>query len=302
MADKRRRRTSGPLRVDGGRFAAGWRLLLDPDVTEDQRPEDGPRGAGITVDVVRPADLVALSFTAEGCELVPDDPMPVLRPRQGARARLTVTLAYQHLAEQAVYEGLAPKPPTFPTGNDVIADPADDPDDPVDGESARITPPIKVRPARASRLVFDVPAGERIPFSTAGLLDALGRLQLVVHPLATPAPGVAVAPTSGAGAVLHLPGNLVAVVTDGGTVVSRATGELKPPNEGDVERLLTTARNLRRARAALATTTGTVVGRNVALGALTGVVAPSAPPRPRPAPRPVFSRPPEEGETALGGC
>lgn len=290
MAGKRRGR-AGQLDVDGGRFAAGWRLLDAEALTVDS--------GGITVDVVRPADLVALSFTAHGCRLVRRGKTLALCPEEGARARLAVTLAYQHLAEQAIYEGLAPKPPTFPTGNDVIADPAPDPNDPVDGTSARIVPPAKVRPARASRLVFDVPAGEIIEFSTTGLLDALGRLRLLVHPLATPPPSASAAPATGAGTVLHLPGGLVAVVSEQGTVVSRPTAQQKPSRTGDVERILTTARDLRRARTALMATAGTVTGRNLALGVLADVVAKPPGVRPRPRPGPVFSRPPEADETAI---
>ncbi|MGI8683862.1 MAG: hypothetical protein ACR2MO_01960 [Acidimicrobiales bacterium] len=268
--------------VGDDRFAAGWRLLLDDEASP--AGERAPQArAGITVDVVRPADLVALSFTAEGCELVGGEP-PVLRPTQTARAaRLTVTLAYQHLAEQAVYEGDVNPP---------------DPNDPA-GANVRPSPPVKVRPSKASRLVFAVPPDETIEFSTAGLLGALGRLELVVHPLATPAPGLLVAPSADTAPVLHLPGNLVAMVTGEGTVVSRPPAGLKAPRLSDVDRLLTTARDLRRARTALLATGGTVAGRQVDLGPLTGAVSAPVGPRPRPRAGPVYSRPAEEGETAI---
>lgn len=53
------------------------------------------------------------------------------------------------------------------------------PTDPVDPPGTRTTPPVDVRPARATRLVFEVPADESIELSTAGLLGALGRLEMV---------------------------------------------------------------------------------------------------------------------------
>lgn len=291
MAAKGRRRKGDPLAVGPDRFAAGWRLLSGAE---------GPAAdaSAITVDVIRPDDLVALTFTATGCELVPAGTSLELRPRSGEAARLTVTLAYQHLGEQAVYEALAPKRPDVPTSTK-IPDPAPDPNDPVDGEAARTVPPVQVRPAKGSRLVFAVPDGERIDFSTAGLLDALGRLRLLVHPLARPAAPVPGAGMVGVGPVLHLPGGLIATVSEQGTVISRPPAALKPPRLGEVERLLTTARDLRRARAALAVSPGRVAGRRVDLGPLAGLVPAPHVVRPRRPGAPVFSRPPGEAETAI---
>ncbi|MCA1675075.1 MAG: hypothetical protein LC799_23765, partial [Actinobacteria bacterium] len=256
--------------------------------------------SAITVDVVRPADLVALSFTATGCEVVSSSGVPRLRPQAQVQARLTVELAYQHLAEEAVYEGLAPKPPEFPAGNGTdFIDGLPDPDDPVDPDGTRTVPPVEVRPARASRLVFDVPVGESIELSTAGLLAALGRLKLAVHPLAAPAPITLVPIDPGAGPVLHLPGGLAAVVSDQGPVVSRATGALRAPRMGDVETFLATARDHRRMRALLATSAGGVARRNLDMGPLGGLIGPPIVIPPWPRPRPRYSRPPDEGETAL---
>ncbi len=301
------------LAVSADRFAAGWRLVPGSGLVEagavGAAPGEGAAGveadaSAITVDVVRPADLVALSFTATGCELVSSADAPVLRPVAGATARLVVRFAYQHLAEEAIYEGLAPKPLPFPpavpgeTGSE-IPDPAPDPADPVNGEDARTVPPVQVLPAKTSRLVFDMPEGESIEFSTAGLLAALGRLQLVVHPLATPAPTTPPAVGPGVGPILQLPGGLAAVISDRGPVFSRATGVMRPPRMADVDSFLATTRDLRRVRALLTTTTGTVAGRTVDLGSLADVVLPPIIVRPRPRPRPTLSRPPEPGETAL---
>ena len=85
------------------RFAAGWRLLEPAG-----EGEAAPTGETLHVDVIRAADLVALSVSAVDCELVAGgDSPPALRPIQGKNARLVVTFPYQHLAEEAVYEGRA---------------------------------------------------------------------------------------------------------------------------------------------------------------------------------------------------
>ena len=103
--------------------------------------------------------------------------------------RLVVRLAYQHVAERAIYEGLVPAP--VPS-KDPTADPpwvTDVPATPLDGPAARPVPPIPARPAQTSRLVLELPAGDSIPFTTPGVLEALGRLELLVHPLAKPRQG-----------------------------------------------------------------------------------------------------------------
>lgn len=256
--------------------------------------EGGTDAGEIRVDVVRPADLVALTFVATGCELVTGDAQPYLRPVSGGAGHLTVVLAYQHLGERAIYEAPAPAPvDTNPAGH------VPNPTGPVDGEAIRPDiPEMQVRPARASRLVFEAPAGEVIPFSSAGLLAAVGRLRLLVHPLATPAPPPVLAPDPGP--VLHLPGGIAAALSDRGPVLSRLSAAERRQAAADPAGDLAMWRDLRRARAGLAGQAGVVVGRNVVLGALDGLAGPPVIVRRPPIrPRPILSRPPTPEETAL---
>src|SRR4051794_28000740 len=83
---------------------------------------------------------------------------PVLE--SGGDCLLVMDLAFQHLGEEAYVEQ-----PGGPEPSGIAAH----------------------RAARPSRLVFEVPAGTRVPWTTAGLLEALPRLRLRVAPLATPA-------------------------------------------------------------------------------------------------------------------
>src|SRR3954453_6897671 len=159
-----------PITVDDMRFVSGWRHLAD--IGEPAPPVAAPSmgslvGPPIVIDVVRPADLLACSIEAYGCELL-SGTEPVLRPKQGATARLVVRLSFQHVAEAAIYEGLAPVPrdsvlPSLPAGSGQKAA-VPDPVNAADGEDARPAPPIAMRPARGTRLVFAVPEGERIVF------------------------------------------------------------------------------------------------------------------------------------------
>src|SRR5919197_536108 len=164
------------VKADSLRFAAGWRLL-EPAGEAEAAPAD----LALHVDVIRPTDLVALSVSAVNCELVAGgESPPALRPVQGKTARLEVTFPYQHLAEEAVYEGRA-KPTDAPVlmgGDGGAPTPEPTPDNP----GVLVTPIVDVRPARSSRLVFTVPEGESIEFSSAGILAAMKRLELAVHP------------------------------------------------------------------------------------------------------------------------
>jgi hypothetical protein len=170
------RRAERVLRVERDRFASGLSLL----------ELAGHGGAGeeegrlsIFVDLVRPEDLVALNVEAIGCELV-GGKGPLLRPLVGeTAARLVVRYTFQHLAERAFYEG----------GKISIVDPADPANPPKPGSQVadpRPSPPVEARAANGSRLVFEIPAGETIPFSTAGILAAISRLKPLVHKLAVP--------------------------------------------------------------------------------------------------------------------
>lgn len=113
--------------------------------------------------VLRTDDLVVLDvlgyrlITADGDA---DDQL-VLRPDDDD-ARLEVRFTFQHLHEEANPEQTDPNPvPLVPI-------------------------PVQVRAADPSRLVFDVPAGASIVYSTSGVLAAMAQLPLRVAPLATP--------------------------------------------------------------------------------------------------------------------
>ncbi|WP_353641773.1 hypothetical protein [Mesorhizobium sp. WSM2239] len=163
------------LEVEPHRFADGLNLL-------EAYQESGPKLAAkptIFVDLIRPEDLVAFSVAAVGCELVAGK-KPVLRPLAGeTEAHLVMRFPFQHLAEQASYEGgniAAPNPfnpAEAPLSGTTIADP-------------RPQTPVAARAANGSRLVFAFPPGETIPFSTSGILAAMSRLKPLVHKLALP--------------------------------------------------------------------------------------------------------------------
>ena len=249
--------------VDTGalRFAAGWRLVAPAGDAGGASPEPS-----LHVDVIRAADLVALSVDAFGCELVAGgEAPPVLRPLPSKKARLVVTYPYQHLAEAAIYEGRAPSdsPVLVPddAGKPVAGKPVPDTAH-ADGPNARPHPPINVRPARSSRLVFAVPDGESIEFSSAGIVAAMQRLELIVHPLALPGDR----PTTGSlGDVpfVFLPGGLIAYLASSGPVIARVARGMHAPDTATGEGLALQAREMRRARLALEAQTGVSVARAV---------------------------------------
>jgi hypothetical protein len=253
------------------RFASGLRWL---DVRPGQPPETPAVDPSvIRADVIRPADLVALAVEAVGCELVSDGAEPAhLRPIADHRSpRLVVRYAYQHLGEEAVYEGQAGKtiepnelrpqdgPKTSPGTPDL---------------QARPVAPIGARAARGSRVVFKIPGAEKIEFSTAGILDAMARLPLNVHTLAVPGD----APAAGTTGSAALPGSLVepwrVVVGDlVGTVASDAVTFTKAsrqdlrslgvPPRSTLSSVAFQAREMRLARTLLQTRTGVVTSRSL---------------------------------------
>ena len=213
------------LQVESDRFAAGWRLVDEPAF------ELPPVAASpeVVVDLVRPDDLVAFTLEAYDLELV-GGRRPHLRPKSHGNARVAVRFAYQHLGELALPDADPPPPHT---------------------------PPIEARPARSSRLIFAVAEDERIPFTVEGVLEALGRLPMLVHPLATPRPRAREAPT---GSSLHLPGGLSAAVGSSEIVVGTARSGADVPDPSAREGLTRLVRDGRRARTLLASRAGTVVG------------------------------------------
>ena len=307
MARVRRAPRGRVVAVARDRFAAGWRLLpgaLELALAEAEVEPD------LVVDLVRPDDLVALTLEGYNVALV-SGASPRIRPKQGTKGRLVVRLTYQHLAEAAIYEGHAPIPADNPSGGfQVDSDP--DPE----GPNARPSPPVGAHPARTSRLVFELPEGDSIPFTRAGILEALARLELLVHPLAKPRQGRARVPKGGA--IFHLPGGLIATAEAARLVVSRAPRGLDTPDPRTAAGLSALARDARRVRAMLATRAGTVISgietdqRTAGLGEVTIASASLAVPtligragliRPdvvfNPRPRPTLSRSPRQFETAI---
>lgn len=117
----------------------------------------------LTLTVVRPDDLLVLILQFDG--------VLVTQPQAGqpgeiagaGNSRLTVWLQPQHIAEQAFLQV------------------AEDHQFPVPSDEEPLPPgSVLSRLAGPSRLVFTVPAGETIPLTLAGLLDALQRLPLSV--------------------------------------------------------------------------------------------------------------------------
>ncbi|HVF58332.1 MAG TPA: hypothetical protein VNJ70_00740 [Thermoanaerobaculia bacterium] len=236
--------------------------------------------------VLRPLDLVVLDVLGWGLELVDGDDGPELVP-QGAGARLEVRLPFQHLGERAFYElqGVSIPPTTLPPPPDA-------------GNEIPEPPPIDVLAARGSRLVYAVPAGERIGFSSAGVLAAMSRLPLLVAPLATPRPTAAPAPFRGSDdlVIVALAGGVELVRSAGNLVLRNARGRRARPAEASVGSVLAAASALRTARQLLARESAVNLSRSDIAGGLGDLlVGPADRLRPR------FLRPraPRPGETAI---
>lgn len=316
-----RRRRAVVIPAEPLRFAHGLRRV-DPEHSADPRPEAGE--PTVHIDLVRPDDLVALSVDAVNCELLAGGAQkPRLRPIDGTTARLVVRYAFQHTTEEAVYEGFVPGHPIrrnpsggpYPTGEDPEFEP---PAGAGDGPDARPPVPVRVIPARSSRLVFAVPATEAIEFSTAGLLDAMGRLELVVHSLALPGDAPDPYPPTEDGPFLRLPGGLIGRIGVGSIEVVRArAGDPRRVEPATTAGLARQASELRQARGLLQTRSAyaaartalpegagpapavRVDGRVVDTRPLFGPGGLIDPPVPRPRPRRTLSRPPTEDETAI---
>jgi hypothetical protein len=111
--------------------------------------------------VLRPVDLVDLVVDVEGATLRRRRDAPARLTVDDSGGTLTVTLAPQHLGEEAFEELLgAPEPSGLATH----------------------------RAARRSRLVYDLPGGLAIDWTVDALLALLPTLRLRVVPLATPGP------------------------------------------------------------------------------------------------------------------
>jgi hypothetical protein len=314
MPPRKRTRKSGVLKVEPRRFANGLHVL-EPGLFETLESET-PHQPSVHIDIVRSADLVALSVDAVGCELVSDGSEPAhLRPIVGfARPRLIVRYAFQHIGEEAIYEGLSGAKIPIPNESDHSRGPHTDPipDPPPHNPHARPTPPIGARAARGSRLVFAIPAEETIEFSSAGILAAMGRLDLLVHKLALPGDAPSTGKT-GEGRLsidpelnpwIVLPGGLIGRISGDAIEVSKASAKqlrsLNVPPSGSLAGIAFQARELRRLRTLLQSRTATAV-RGVKLSGHPllgpgGLVGEFVKP-PRRLPR--LSYPPSQDETSI---
>lgn len=161
-------------------------VLLNPHIEWPHRVPRLPAGQSqvppapeVTPDhffeVIRSADLVSLVVSSSGLDLA--DGL-LKAAADGPGGLLIFTLPFQHLGEQATYEGQAPVPNESHPDQPPTSSPP--------GADSEPTIPVDGRPARSSRVVVQVPAGESVAVSTTGFLDALERYQMAVHPLATP--------------------------------------------------------------------------------------------------------------------
>ncbi len=136
---------------------------------------DARRGASLAfedqlVAMLRPTDLAVFTFALRNLTVQSRGGSPMLIA--GSGAMLGVVLPAQTFGEQAFY-----RTATLPGGGAGEANPG--------GETPDA--PIKARMAGLSRLVFDVPSGQTIPYTLDGLLEAMRRLSLRVAPNATDA-------------------------------------------------------------------------------------------------------------------
>lgn len=130
------------------------------------------------VDVVRPDDLVHLTFSFHNLRLVRAriGPPTVARANADRPAFLTVDCKPQHITERALFEVAANYPVT--PGDPDATKTKSIPDPPP-------APPIFSSIAGASRLVFRV-TDQRFPYTSEGLLAAISELDLSVAPQALP--------------------------------------------------------------------------------------------------------------------
>ena len=257
------------LEVTAFRFANVLRQVENSGARVEAPP---PRVPTVHVDLVRPADLLALAVDAAGCELLSDGARPAhLRLLAGQKepACLIVRYAFQHVAEEAIYEGQSGTSALYDESNPGKPKKSGA-GDPKPAPNARPVPPVGARAAGATRLVFEIPAGETIEFSTAGILAAMGRLKPRVHTLATAgaAPvrggsgdtsGLVVDPVAHGKLVI---GSLVVTVKADTVVLAKASKQEAPVSAGaaagTLAGTLAQAAELRRVRTLLQSRTGVV--------------------------------------------
>lgn len=139
----------------------------------------------IVVDLIRPHDLVALTVTIRGARQLPAEGEACARiAASGEDGWLYVDFPFQHVHEQATYEAAGAFQPNNPDNDDgpPWPGPGDRPQAAPVSTAPVATPPVHVRAARTTRLVFRIPDGTRFDFSTAGILGAIPWLPPVLHP------------------------------------------------------------------------------------------------------------------------
>ncbi len=265
----------------------------------DLAAPSGPRPSH-AFRVLRPLDLVVLDVLGWGLEMADGADGPELVP-QGSNARLEVRLPFQHLGEEAFYAlennqkvppttlpPSAPAPGASPPPSAVPDDAGNEPPEP---------PPIDVLAARGSRLVYAVPARERIGFSSAGVLAAMSRLPLLVAPLATPRPASR-GPFGGGGdlVIVTLPGGLELARSAAGLVLRDVRGRRARQGEASVGTVLAAASALRAARQLLARESAVNLSRSDIAGGLGDLLVG---PADRLRPRLLRPRVPRADETAI---
>ncbi|MEN8040931.1 MAG: hypothetical protein ABFR95_05450 [Actinomycetota bacterium] len=223
-----RRRLPSALDVESSRFVSAIEHLTEipPFLSSHGRPPDA------VVDVIRGADLVALRVEVYGLELFGGEE-PVLRTGD-SDGHLVVHFSFQHTAERAIYEA------------EVLPPVPDDHSDPDGPSTATFNPPEQARPAKGSRLVFTVPAGFEITFTTEGILAAVSQLPMAVHPLARPRPKLSVIPQ---GRIVGLAPGVVAIPSASGLIIAPETSRRAGPDPSTIAGLTSLMRDRRIARA-----------------------------------------------------
>ncbi|MGA7409601.1 MAG: hypothetical protein WBW33_03890 [Bryobacteraceae bacterium] len=149
----------------------------------------------LTIDILRPDDLVNLTIEAQNLKLDTSDPKKpaLVIVDKSSPAFLIVTFPPQSIAERAYFEvGNVKKQPTFNQ-----PPPGAPPPPPLENTNDKLDPDgqTPARMAGPSRLVFQIPTNAKIPYQLKSLLD-WSKLSLVISAVAkgTPAPAIT-APT-----------------------------------------------------------------------------------------------------------
>jgi hypothetical protein len=244
-------------RTGAERFHAGWRFLPESERLTLPPWLRAPRQPDISVDVVRGRDLVALTVDFFGATLAtPEGELPYVERSGSPPHLMVVTFAYQHAHEQAQFVVEGGQFPPFANEYDPenpIPNPTTDPGPTVPGTIAPDRP-VGYVPARASRLVFELDAEDRVEFTRAGILRAISELTPVLHPGAAP-PGTRGSidtATDPPRIFVWVTPDLVARYAGAQILLERATAADRraqaPPDPATTQGALAFAQNIRRVR------------------------------------------------------